>query len=103
MTGVYQQRLHISFHPARTLPDPVAGVAAGLLEGRGIDDADAIAFLGHTYPEIRVLGDVEGIPAVQFAQHVDLEMVGRTAERDGNVETVEPGQHLVEPEAVVER
>ena len=101
--GVDQEGLHVAFHPARALPDPVAGMAGRFLEGGGIDDADAIALLRQADAEIGVLGDVEGIPAVQFAQHVDLEMVRGAAERNRHVEPLEPRQHLVEPQRVIER
>ena len=56
-----------------------------------------------TDAEIRILGDVEGVPGVQLAQHVDLEVVRGAAERDRNIELLEPGQHLIEPKRIVER
>ena len=100
---VHQQRLQIALDPARALLDPGRGLVARLLEGGGVDDADAVALLGQADAEIGVLGDVERIPGAKLAQHVDLEMVGGAAERDRNAEAFEAGQHLVEPQRIVER
>ncbi len=67
------------------------------------DHADAIALLPDADAEIGILGDVERIPGVQLAQNVGAEMIGRAAERDRHAEPLEAGQHLVEPQRIVER
>ena len=66
------------------------------LVGGGADGADAVAEAGDAHADIGVLGDVIGVPGADIAQRGGAEMIGRTAERQRQVERGEPGQENVE-------
>src|ERR1700678_595025 len=98
MAGVHDNRLHVPLDPPGPLADPVPRSPVGLFVRRAVDDADGITECGGTDAEIGVLRNIERVPATKLAQALGTEVVGRTAERYGQPELLEPGQHVVEPE-----
>ena len=102
--GMDQQGLHVALDPARALADPLVGAAARLFESGRVDNADAIALVAEPDAKIGVLGDIEGVPAVQLAQHVGPEN-GWTCRQAGSACRAVRVRAApeVEPERIVER
>ncbi len=100
---VHERGLQVALDPARPLADEARVLAVGLFERGRRDDADGLAERRRADAEIRVLGHVEGVPAPEPAQRLRAEVVRGAPERDRQFQGLESGQHVVEPERVLER
>ena len=74
-----RDRLHPAFDPAAALRQPLAEGDRRLLEGVRVDGGAGIAEAGEPDAEVRVFGDVEGIPRPDLLQDRARKMVGRSA------------------------
>ena len=100
---MHERRHQVTLDPPRALPDEVAVRPIRLLVRRRADDTDGLAEGGRPDAEVGVLGDVERVPAAELSEGLGAEVVRRAAERDRQVHRFETGQHVVEPERVLER
>ena len=64
---------------------------ARLLPRRGIEHAGLVIPGGHPHTEVTVLGDVEGVPTVEFAESPCLEVVRGASEGNRLIEVIESG------------
>ena len=68
-------KAHPALHPARPLPQPGADMHRRFLIGRGRECHAAMTEPRQANAEIRILGNVPGIPAADLAQHIGTKMV----------------------------
>src|SRR5690348_1263067 len=98
-----QPGLHIALEPARTLFEPRRETCRRFFEGCGVEHRDAHTSLCQTYSEIRIFGDVIGIPSPHFLQRRGSEVIGCSAERHGYSQRLERWKQRIEPQRIVER
>ena len=78
--------LHPALQPAGALTSPIAEGFGSLLPRCGGQGSDAYALPCQPDAEVRILGDIVGIPAAGGFQYPAREMVGRAAKRNRQVE-----------------
>ena len=100
---MHQICLHISFDPAGALSDPIADMAVGLLQCRGINDGCFVAFFKKPDSQITILGHIERIPAFQFKKIGRAEMIAGAAQRNGGIDRLKAGQNNIKPQRILGR
>ncbi len=88
---------HVALDPARALLDPGDHPAVRLFGGDGVDQFGPVAVAEEAHAQVGVLGDVVGIPAAQFLDHRAAEEQRGAAQRNGQAQALDAGQHQPEP------
>ncbi|HWH56096.1 MAG TPA: hypothetical protein VN682_00625, partial [Terriglobales bacterium] len=93
----------VALEPTGTLFQPIASPIGRFFKSGGVERRGAMAKAGEPDAEIGILRHIERIPAVDLAQDIGAEMVGRTAQRHGHTQYIQTGQKEVEPQGIIER
>ena len=95
----HQPGLQIALHPARPLVQPRLQFRGGFLVCLRRDHRRAISQPGQPQPDIRILGDIPGIPAASRDQRISPEIIAGSAQRQRSADAREERQ----PDAEVDR
>ena len=94
------QGLHPALLPADTLAEPGGEFGGRLFAGFRRECANSRASDREADAEIRVFGDVPGVPAADPSQRLDAKMIGGAPERDRQIERREAGIDEIEERGV---